>query len=272
MSLDENTRIAAVLGWPVNHSKSPQMHNAAFAKLGIDAAYRALAVEPSDLASAVARLRTMDTLGASVTVPHKSAVIEHCDFLSDGAREIGAVNTLEFCDDGRVCGHNTDAPGYVRSINDATGQDVAGRRVVLLGGGGAVRAVAYGVKEAGARSVKLIARTPTKVDWMPAEPWESSVLAARLSECDLLVDCTSVGLDPEREAKIPAAIPLDKMPTEGIVSTLVYHRETQLMADAARAGLCRVDGTGMLLFQGAIAFEIWTGQVAPVEVMRAALL
>ncbi len=272
MSAVAGKRIAVVLGWPVEHSKSPQMHNAAFASLGIDAEYSARAVEPSDLADAVTRLRSESALGASVTVPHKAAVMKHCDALSDAAQTIGAVNTLEFCSDGTICGHNTDAPGYVRALVDVTGEEVQGLRVVLLGGGGAARAVSYGMQQAGVKSVKVIARSPAKVEWTAAEPWESELLGARLRECDLLVDCTSMGLDAAREAQIPAAIPLSEMPSHGIVSTLVYHRETQLLADAARAGLRRVDGAGMLLFQGAIAFEIWTGQAAPVEVMRRALL
>ncbi len=261
-----------VLGWPVEHSKSPAMHNAAFAELGVDAIYSALAVEPDKLAEAVRRLRLADTLGASITVPHKTAVIAHCDELSPAAQAIGAVNTLEFRADGGICGHNTDAPGYVRALQDAISLDLSGIRVVLLGGGGAARAVAYGLQEAGCKSLRLIARTPSKIQWVHAEHWTRTVLIESLRECELLVDCTSMGLDAEREQQIPAPIPLEEMPKEGIVSTLVYHRETKLLADAARLGLRRVDGSGMLLFQGVVAFEIWTGQAAPVEAMRAALL
>jgi shikimate dehydrogenase len=247
------------------------MHNAAFAALGIDAAYLALPVEPDRLGEAVAGLRSVAALGASVTVPHKTAVMGHCDALSPAARAIGAVNTLEFRADGSICGHNTDAPGYVQAFADASGASVQGRRVVLLGGGGAARAVAHGVQEAGASSLRLIARTPSKVDWMKAESWESSVLSECLASCDLLIDCTSMGLDEESEAKIPAPIPLQKLPEGAIVSTLVYHRETALLAEAKRLGYGVVDGAGMLLFQGAIAFQLWTGQEAPIEAMRQAL-
>jgi shikimate dehydrogenase len=247
------------------------MHNAAFAKLGIDALYSALAVEPSELGPAIARLRSIGPLGASITVPHKTAVIEHCDEITPAAKSIGAVNTLEFRDDGSICGHNTDAPGYVRALHDATGILANGLRVVLLGGGGAARAVAHGLAEEGA-DLRLIARSPSKVEWMRAEPWQAEVLAECLPNCDLLVDCTSMGLDAKRELTIPSPIPLERMPKGGIVSTLVYHRETKLLSDAKALRLERVDGSGMLLFQGVIAFELWTGQSAPVEVMRAALL
>lgn len=265
-------RVAVVIGWPVQHSKSPVMHNAGFAALGINAEYSALAVTPSDLASAVAGLREQGALGASITVPHKTAVMQHCDTLSDAAQAIGAANTLEFRDDGSICGHNTDAVGYVRALRDATGEDPSGRKVVLLGGGGAARAVAHGLTEAGASQLRVIVRTPGKVTWTQAELWETAVLEGALHDCELLVDCTSMGLDEESEAKIPAPVPLECMPRTAIVSTLVYHRQTTLLAEAASAGLATVDGSGMLLFQGAVAFEIWTGQVAPIEAMRAALL
>ncbi len=272
MSQAKERRIAAVLGWPVEHSKSPQMHNAAFAALGIAAEYQAMAVEAAALPEAIAGLRRLRCLGASITVPHKAAVIKECDALSDAARVIGAVNTLEFREDGTICGHNTDAPGYVRALREASGEEVEGRRVILLGGGGAARAVAYGLKDAGVASIRTIVRSPAKVDWTSAEPWEEELLSAALRECDLLVDCTSMGLDAARETQIPAPVALDQLPLGAIVSTLVYHRETKLLADAAMLGLRCVGGSDMLLFQGAIAFEIWTGQAAPVEVMRKALL
>jgi shikimate dehydrogenase len=247
------------------------MHNAAFAASGIDAVYLALPVEPAQLGDAIAGLRSMAALGASVTVPHKSTVMAHCDQLSPGARAIGAVNTLEFCADGTICGHNTDAPGYVQAFTDATGDEVKGRRVLLLGGGGAARAVAHGVGEAGARDVRVIARRPEKVAWTSAEPWDAPHLRDSLGQCDLLIDCTSMGLSADAESQIPAPIPLARLPKDAIVSTLVYHRETQLLSEAARLGYRSVDGAGMLLFQGAIAFTIWTGHEAPIEVMRAAL-
>ena len=270
--INGDTGLVGLLGNPVRHSLSPAMHNAAFAALGIDAEYRALAVEPQDLASAITDLRAQNILGASVTVPHKTAVIEHCDSLSVSAQAIGAVNTLEFRPDGSICGHNTDAPGFVKALEDASGVELSGRRALLLGGGGAARAVAHGLKEAGVQDLRVVVRTPSKIDWIDAEPWEEATLIEALRECELLVDCTSIGLDAEREAQIPAAIPLQEMPPGAIVSTLVYHRETALLSEASALGLATVDGSGMLLFQGVVAFEIWTGQPAPVEAMRAALL
>lgn len=267
MSIGASTRLAAVLGCPVAHSKSPALHNAAFAATGVDAVYLALPVAPEDLGTVVRGLRAIRMLGASVTVPHKTAVVAHCDALSDTARAIGAVNTLEVTEDGQLIGHNTDAPGYVRAFEEETGQPLQGRRVVLLGGGGAARAVACGVETAGVENLQLIARSPEKVEWARAQPWREDVLAAALRDCDVLVDCTSMGLDPARESSLPAPIPLECMPASGVVSTLVYHRETSLLAAAKARGLRTLDGAGMLLYQGAIAFEIWTGLPAPVEAM-----
>lgn len=247
------------------------MHNAAFRQLAIDAAYVALPVEPAQLPNVVQTLRHIGCFGASVTVPHKSAVMALCDQLSPAAKAIGAVNTLEFRNDGVLCGHNTDAPGFVRAFVEATQVSMRDRKIVLLGGGGAARAVAVGVQEAGAASLKVIARSPQKVSWAQAHAWTDKVLATHLQDCDTLIDCTSMGLDAQSESELPAAIPLEQLPKDSIVSTLVYHRETQLLSQARGLGLKTVDGAGMLLFQGAIALELWTGRDAPIDVMRAAL-
>ena len=265
------TRLAAVLGYPVEHSKSPLLHNAALAAVGIDAAYLALPVAPQDLPGVIASLVAIRALGASITVPHKGAVIDCCDRLAPSAEAVGAVNTLEFCDDGQVVGHNTDASGYANAFEEDSGQRIAGRDVVLLGAGGAARAVDVGVRQAGAASVRVVARSPAKVTWADAHPWVSRELEQLLDTCDLLIDCTSLGLSAESEAAIPAAIPLQRLPQTAVVSTLVYHRKTHLLKAAQTLGLQGVDGAGMLLHPGAIAFSIWTGQAAPLDVMRKAL-
>jgi shikimate dehydrogenase len=265
------TKLAAVLGYPASHSKSPAMHNAGFTEAGVDAIYVALTVAPTDLQTTVNALRAVGCIGASITVPHKLAVVPLCDSLSPVAKQIGAVNTLEFRDDGTLVGHNTDAPGFVRAFQEASRASFAGKRVVLLGGGGAARAVDAGVREASASSVHVIARTPSKVSWASAAPWTESTLEKLLPSCDVLIDCTSIGLSAESEVHLPSPIPVAALPTSAIVSSLVYHRTTALLADAARAGLQVVDGAGMLLYQGAIAFELWTGRKAPIEAMRRAL-
>lgn len=272
MTIGARTRFAAVLGCPVEHSKSPAIHNAGFRAAGIDAVYVALEVLPADLGTVVKGLGAAGMLGASVTVPHKTAVMDFCDEISDTARAIGAVNTLVRNEAGGLIGHNTDAPGYVRSFDEETGSSIAGRHVVLLGGGGAARAVAQGVAEAGAASVQVIVRSPDKLSWTQASPWTSDVLKKACQSCGLLVDCTSMGLNEGSEAKIPEPIPTTELPKDAIVSTLVYHRETALLRDAKAQGLTTLNGAGMLLYQGAIAFELWTGTPAPIDVMRKAMI
>lgn len=269
-----STRVAAVIGDPVAHSKSPALHNAAFAATGVDAVFVAWRVTPADLAAAVAGFRTLDLLGVSVTVPHKQTIAALCDRLSAPADIIGAVNCLAFERSGDrvyVIGHNTDAGGFVDSLRRDAGQDPAGCRALLLGAGGAARAVHAGLAAAGADRVDVVARQPEGVTWTRAHPWTADTLAVLLPGCDLLVDCTSLALDPAREAQAPAPIPLDHLPAHAVVASLVYHREPALLAAARARGLRVLDGAGMLVHQGARAFTLWTGREAPLDIMGEAM-
>jgi shikimate dehydrogenase len=259
------TRIAAVLGWPVAHSKSPAIHNAAFAAAGVDAVFVALAAPPADFATVVRALAATGALGASVTIPHKEAAAAACTRVDPLAARTGAVNCLVF-EGGDVVGHNTDAGGFVDALREA---NIAPRgRAVLLGGGGAARAVAAGLADAGA-DVVVVARRPDAVTWCAAAPWTD--LATHLDGAALLVDCTSAGLAADTDAALADAVPLDRLPSSAAVATLVYHRATELCRRAASRGNATMDGMGMLLHQGARAFTLWTGLPAPIDVMRAAL-
>jgi shikimate dehydrogenase len=258
--------MAAVLGWPVEHSKSPVMMNAAFAEVGIDATMIAMGVPPERLASTVTGLRTLPMLGASVTIPHKLAVAALCDELSPAARAIGAVNCLAL-DGARLVGHNTDSGGFVDGAL-AAGCALAQRRVVLLGAGGAARAVAFGVSEAGAM-VDVVARDPARVAWTRARPW--SELADAFAGADLVVDCTPAGLDGASDGAFAAALPLDALPRAAWIATLIYHRSTSLLERARRSGYSTFDGRAMLVHQGARAFVLWTGRPAPIAIMTRAL-
>jgi shikimate dehydrogenase len=264
------TRVAAVLGHPVEHSLSPVLHNAAFAHGAIDAVFVPFAVPPEALAAAVAGLRALGVLGASITVPHKQAVLDHCSDLAPLARAVGAVNCLEFTPGG-VVGHNTDAGGFVDALVEA-GLTPRGLRAVLLGAGGAARAVCAGLREAGAAQIAVVARTPGRATWVTggARSWVAAELDALLGAADLLVDCTSTGLGEQAERAVPAPVPLERLPATAWVASLVYHREPALLAQARQRGLRTVDGAGMLVHQGARAFQIWTGRPAPVAIMRAA--
>ena len=268
------TRVGAVLGWPVAHSASPALHNAAFRALGIDAVFVALAVAPADLAAAVRGLAALGVLGASVTVPHKQALLPLCDALDPSAERVGAVNCLALAD-GRVVGHNTDAGGFADALRGELGRDPAGARAVLLGAGGAARAVAIALRDAGAAAVDLVARTPGAVGWSAARPWTAATLAALLPGCDLLVDCTPVALgraQGDQSAALPAAVAVDLLPAGAAVCALSYGAPGSALVAAARArDLATMDGAAMLVHQGARAFTLWTGRSAPIDAMSAAL-
>lgn len=278
-----------LLAYPAGHSVSPQMQTAALAHRGIDASYRALAVPPDDLAAALADLRERPSfLGANVTVPHKQTVMPLLDELSPTARAIGAVNTL-VREDGLLVGDNTDASGFLRSLLEA-GCEPAGLTAIVLGAGGSARAVAAALLGAGA-VVQVANRSRTRAATLAAalEEWTAAglvadgaalealpegALASALSTCGLLVNCTSVGM---AGGPLPGALPLDVdvklLPSAAVVVDLVYRPlVTPLLAAALSAGLRTVDGIGMLVHQGAAAFEIWTGVSAPVEVMRRAAM
>jgi len=170
---------------------SPALHNAAFAEANVDGVFVALTVDGRDLGAVVQTLRGAGAIGASVTVPHKMAVIEHCARLAPSAEAVGAVNCLSFEADG-VVGHNTDAGGYAASVRESFPS--RSFRPLLFGGGGAARAVAVGLAEAGHDDVVVIARSPERVSWTEAKPWTSEVLDVELARRDLIVDCTSTGL------------------------------------------------------------------------------
>jgi len=261
------TRIAAVIGWPVEHSRSPQMLNAAFAAAGVDAVMVPIGAPPERFAQVVAGLRAMNALGASVTVPHKLAAVALCDQVTPAARDIGAVNCLHV-DDGRLVGHNTDAPGFVDGLV-AAGFAKADAHIVLLGAGGAARAVAYGLRDRG--TVQVIARRPAVVSWTSASAWTEEHLRAAFASADLVVDCTPAGLSIDDERALVDALPIDELRPHAWVSTLIYHRSTSLLERAKERGHSTVDGRAMLVHQGARAFAIWTKSRAPIDEMTRAL-
>jgi shikimate dehydrogenase len=264
------TRVAAVIGWPVEHSRSPQMFEAAFAAAGLDAVMIPIGVPPDGFAQVIGGLRAMRALGACVTLPHKLAAAALCDELSAAARTIGAVNCLHIAGD-RLVGHNTDCHGFTDALA-AAGLAPRGARCVLLGAGGAARAVAHGLEVAGAGPIDVIARAPERVEWTAARGWTADELRAAFARADLVIDATPVGL-AEAAADLAAvdALPLDELRAGAWVATLVYHRRTRLLERAAAHGHPTLDGRGMLVHQGARAFAIFTGAPPPVAAMQRAL-
>ena len=282
--MDGTTRLVGIIGWPVAHSLSPAMHNAAFAALGLNWAYVPLPVPPGAVEDALRGLKALGFAGANVTIPHKEAVIPYLDEVTPAARAMGAVNTLLVRrEDGtaRLVGDNTDAIGFLEDLR-AAGFDPAGRRCLVLGAGGGARAVVYALAQAGAQ-VTLHNRTPRRAQALvqaltphlpgvslTALPAGTRLTDLDLAAFDLLVNTTPVGMWPHPEASPwPEEAPL---PPPLPVYDLVYRpAETRLLRQARRAGARAIGGLGMLLRQGAAAFILWTGEPAPLDVMRTAL-
>ena len=270
-----------IFGWPVAHSKSPQMHQSAASALGIELRYERFEVAPDDLADAVERKHEAGIDGYNLTVPHKEAIMALIDEVAPAARAIGAVNTVVRVD-GRYIGHNTDAPGLVRSLEEA-GVQVGDARVVVVGAGGAARAAVVGLANAGASEVTVLSRRPEQGEALVRSLGahvECALDAAPLSEASwsfetatLLVQATSATLESNPGAfAFAAALPIDALPAEAAVVDMVYKPlKTSVLTRAEERGLSIVDGLGMLLHQGAIAFEMWTGFEPPLDVMRSAL-
>lgn len=259
------TRLCGLIGWPVAHSLSPPMHEAAYAALGLDLRYLAFAVEPARLPEAVAGAAALGALGLNVTVPHKEAVLRLC-VPDEQAARVGAVNTLVFAKEGPPRGLNTDVHG-VRMLLAEAGIEAAGRQALVLGAGGAARAVLFALTSAGA-AVTVASRSGRALPLPGLAPpaalgWEA--IAAHLPRFDLLIDATGRSLQP-----LPP-LDLSPLPRSAAVIDLVVRETTPLLAAARAAGLRAVSGEAMLLHQGAQALEAWTGRPAPLAVMRAAL-
>jgi shikimate dehydrogenase len=256
-------KLAAVLGWPVGHSRSPALHNAAYRAVGVEAVYAALPVPPDRLGAALAGVRALGFLGVNLTVPHKEAGLALCDDIDPVAARVGAVNTVVVTD-GRLRGANTDVEGFARALAEAGG--AAAGPAVLLGAGGAARAVVAAL--APDREVRIVARTPARAAGLGTVfPWTAEALAQALAGAGLVVDCTPMALAPETD--IPVEV--DDLAADALVASLVYHREPALVARARARGLRVMDGAAMLVHQAALAFELMTGRRAPLEVMRAAM-
>jgi shikimate dehydrogenase len=244
-----------VLGWPVGHSRSPAMMRAA----GLER-YQLLPVAPEAFADTVRGLSGAGFRGANVTIPHKEAALAAADSASEAAREIGAANTLTFEDDGSIAADNTDAPGLIAALGDRTGATA-----MVLGAGGSARAVVWALTRAGV-DVSVWNRTPGRADALGVRVVPQPVPA------ELLVNCTSVGLDHTSTDFKLAGLDADGLCEYTTVVDLVYRTGgTALIAEASRRGLTTVDGLEILVRQGAFSFSRWTGAPAPLDVMRAAV-
>jgi shikimate dehydrogenase len=264
-----------VLGWPVAHSRSPAMHNAALAALGLNHwRYQRLPVPPERFAETTRALGTAGFLGANVTIPHKQAALALADAADATAQAIGAANTLTFGDDGTIAAVNTDAPGLIAAMARMWDEHLQGRTALVLGAGGSARAAVWALIDAGASEVMVWNRTPQRAVEL------AHALGARAVDtpqsADLLVNCTSVGLQPSATTKQDPLQQLgllhDQVGEYSHVVDLVYtDAPTPLLAAAHSAGAQTLDGLDVLIAQGALSLESWTGRPAPLDVMRRAV-
>ena len=279
------TRFAGIIGYPLGHSISPAFQQAAFDALGLDCSYERWPTSPDELEDRFRSLRNADVLGANVTVPHKQAVLALVDEIDLVALRIGAINTVVRHDTGRLSGHNTDAAGFIRSLElDAT-FDPQGARVAIIGAGGAARAVGFALADAGAARITILNRTEaaarnlaesltaaSTVDVDTALLVEKGGAGPQGRTIDLIVQCTSLGMrgGPD-ELRAPEVS--DMISPRTLVCDLVYNPvETPLLRLAKEHGAPTLGGLGMLVHQGAAAFAMWTGSEAPIDVMERAAL
>jgi shikimate dehydrogenase len=277
--------LVAVLGHPVAHSRSPAMHNAAFAALGMDWSYRAIDVEPQRFAEVVRALPAQGYAGANVTIPHKLSALAVADSATPVAQAVGAANTLLFEEGGRIHADNTDVEGFLTALRERAPEAPQGMRALVLGAGGAGRAVVFALLRAGAAEIQVWNRHPERAERLVADLGATApgtqiaaISSPSPENVDLLVNATSVGMaqpggdaNPAGEPNPIKELPLsaDEVDDRLIVVDLVYRQEfTPLMRAARARGLRCADGLDVLVHQGAASFRLWTGKSAPLGAMR----
>ncbi len=279
MDISGKTRVCGVIGDPIEHSLSPIIHNAAFRSLKLDFAYLTFKVSPAQVGNAVAGMRSLGIVGLNVTMPHKEAVISHLDHIDENAKFLNAVNTIHNRD-GKLFGYNTDGVGALMALKENRANP-KGKRVLLLGCGGAARAIAYTLSKE-IDELMILNRTVSEAKELAsllkknlgkkvnAEELSEDKIKAKIADSDILINATSVGMKPNANQSLVNAEWLKPNLT---VMDIVYNPiETKLAKDAKSAGAKAVSGLEMLIYQGAASFEIWTKKQAPVKVMREAAL
>ena len=274
--MNTGTDIYGIFGYPVAHTFSPRMHQAAYKALGMKAFYVPFLVAPQQLKRAVLSLSSLSIRGVNVTIPHKRAVVPYMDRLAGDAAWMRAVNVIQVKDN-KLIGHNTDGAGFIMSLRRDAWFNPKGKKVVLLGAGGAAGAVAGALIREGIRELVLVNRTRSKAEKLKralaVTGTKATIVAARetgkallplFQRSDLIVNGTSVGM----KAQDTRLVPPEAFKKGQTVMDLIYIHETTLMRDARRRGAQVIGGLGMLLYQGALAFEIWTGRRAPLAAMR----
>jgi shikimate dehydrogenase len=273
------TKVCAIIGNPVEHSLSPIMHNAAFKEMGLNLVYVAFTVMAKELNNAISGVKSMDFKGLNVTMPHKNTVIKYLDDIDKAAKNIGAVNTI-LCENGRLIGYNTDGKGAMIALQE-NGVYLEDKKVILIGAGGAAKAIGYHAAQV-AKEIVILNRTLQKAQNLAQlirQNFKKEVKSIALSsptvnhevqKANVLINSTSIGMYPE-VANSP--IPMDFLHSDLDVMDIIYDpMETKLVKEAKSVGAKTISGIEMLIYQGAAAFEIWTNCSAPVKIMKKAVL
>lgn len=280
--INGKTKVCGLFGFPVEHSFSPAMHNAAYETLGLNWVYVPYGVHPDRLKQAVEGIRSLELAGVNVTVPHKQNILPLLDEIDPAARIIGAVNTVVNVR-GKLHGYNTDGPGFIRSLETGANFSPRDKSALLIGAGGAARAVAVALALAGVNTLYITNRTAERAADLARDvsqacqvgvqvlPWGRELPEERVAAVDLVVQTTSIGMSPRVDQS--PEFPFAALNPGQLVCDLVYNPEkTLFLQQAAAQGANTLNGLGMLLYQGVLAFELWTGRPAPVEIMKETLL
>ncbi|RUL57075.1 shikimate dehydrogenase [Lysinibacillus antri] len=253
----------AVIGDPIAHSKSPNMHNMWFEAMNIDATYIPIHVKPEQLEQSITSLKTLGASGWNITIPHKQAIIPFLDELDELAEKMGAVNTVVRLPDGKLKGYNTDGPGFVHSLEEKVGKDHKAKKVLLIGAGGAARGIAFALQQFGYNDLTITNRTTQKAEAIISEIGSGQAVSLQeaeqhLNQYGIIIQCTSAGL-AQSEFSLPLS--LDKLQEGAIVADIVYNPlMTPFLVEAQKNKAIVVNGLGMFVHQGAIAFHHWLGQ------------
>ena len=266
-----------IFGYPIVHSLSPVLHNAAFAKLGLDFVYLSFPVKPEDLEDAVKAIKSLNMVGVNVTIPHKRKVLDYLDEVDHQARMMTSVNTI-LHQDGRLIGYNTDGEGFLESLRREGEFDPQGKRAFVIGAGGAACAISFALVKTGIKSIILTNRTREKVKILLERLKKNVKDQCKFSlvdfsqrnspgimdKVDLFINATSVGM----HAGDSVLINPDIFPSNIFVYDVVYNRKTELLKEAEERNLPFLGGVGMLVYQATLSFKIWTSQKAPIDEMR----
>ena len=273
------TTLLGLIGYPIKHSKSPHMHNTSFETLGLDHVYMAFEVEDGHIKEALDALKLFNAVGGNITMPHKKKVVEYLDDISPDAKIIGSVNTIKIDENKKITGYNTDGKGFVKALQE-NGVDFKGKKIVLAGAGGAARAVATQLAFDGAGELVMFNRTLETAQEITdninnniptckavAKVMDEAVLVEEIKDAAILVNCTSLGMKATLDQAILSSP--DQLPKDIFVADIIYDPDqTKLLKIAEQAGCKFMNGLMMMIWQGAIAFKIWTGKDMPVDLIK----